>query len=508
VINTTAQNTLKNSVYNFIGFLLPIFILVIFTPIIISKLGVKEYGIFIFLNTVLTFLGLLDLGVGTATNKHVIEYYSTNHIDKLKKLLYSMNSVYLVMAFVYLFICVVIGLTMQRFFVRPGMEANYFILFLIIGLTGFVVAFFANSNNSLVAIQRYDLHLKISSVFLLLSNISMLILATLGYKLVPILLAQFIITSLGSLTYFFVTKKVFTPLKLRYAWDKVELIKNYKFALPVAFNNLASSSLVHFDKLLIPIFLGSAPLAYYSVPGSIATKISSISGTFSSLLFPITVNLQALNDKEKINRVYIRSVRLITILSSAIALSIILTADKILLYWLDQNFAKQSATVLILLVLTNFILAIFSPLSNLLMAINRMKFLTIGSFVMAAINVITLFIFLPRYGINGAALSYLISVLFIFFMFHYAEKKYFNITGNIHLKLLFKIVLTTIPFFAVVRFLLYPLITNFLSLVIIGPICVLLFLLLYKMFGFFEEEDWDDFKFSFMKLLVKLKLSV
>jgi O-antigen/teichoic acid export membrane protein len=386
------------------------------------------------------------------------------------------------------------------------MEADYFLLFLILGFTGFVGALFANFNNSLIAIQRYDLQLKISTTFLLLSNGSMLILAILGYKLVPILLTQFFIALLSALSYFFITGKIFLPLKLKYAWDKMELIKNYKFALPVAFNNLASSSLVHFDKLLVPIFYGSTALTYYSVPGSIATKISSISGTFSSLLFPITVNLQALNDTDKIKRVYIRSVRLITLLSAAIALSIIFTADKILLYWLNESFVKQSAVVLILLVLTNFVLALFSPLSNLLMAMNKMKFLTTGSLIMAGINIVTLFIFLPRYGINGAALSYLISVLFIFFMFHFSEKRYFDIKGNIHLKLFFKIILTTIPFFVIVRFLFYPLITSFLTLALVGPICVLLFLLLYKIFGFMEDEDWNDFRISFIKSLVKLKL--
>ncbi|MEI6835555.1 MAG: polysaccharide biosynthesis C-terminal domain-containing protein [Candidatus Falkowbacteria bacterium] len=506
MINTTAQNTIKNSIYNFIGFLLPILILVIFTPIIISKLGVRDYGIFIFLNTVLTFLGLLDLGIGTATNKHVIEYYSTNQTDRLKKLLYSMNSIYLIMAFVYLFVCITIGLVMQKFFVKPGTETDYFILFLILGLTGFVGAFFANFNNSIIAMQRYDIYLKISSIFLLLSNISMLVLASLGYKLVPILAVQLFLSLFSGLSFFFIAKKVLSSLKLKYAWDKIELIKNYKFALPVAFNNLASSSLVHFDKLLVPMFYGSAALTYYSVPGSVATKISTISGTFSSLLFPITVNLQALNDTEKIKRVYIRSVRLITILSSAIALSIIFTADKILLYWLNDSFVKQSAVVLILLVLTNFVLALFSPLSNLLMAMNKMRFLTTGSVIMALINIITLFIFLPKYGINGAALSYLISVLFVFYMFHFAEKKYFSIKENIHLKLLIKIILTTIPFFVITRFLLYPLITSFVTLALVGPTCVLLFLLLYKVLGFVEIEDWRDFLLSFRNILVKLKL--
>ncbi|MEI8337953.1 MAG: polysaccharide biosynthesis C-terminal domain-containing protein [bacterium] len=501
MIDTTAQNALKNSTYNLIGFLLPILVLVIFTPIIISHLGVKEYGIYIFLNTILTFLGLLDLGIGVATSKHVIEYYSTNQGTKLKKLLNSMNSIYLIQAFIYLFVCIGIGIVLQIFFIKPTTQENYLVLLLIIGLTGFIGAFFSNFVNSLITIQRYDLNLKISATFLLLSNISMLVLAILGYKLTTILIAQLILTTISILTYVIVSRKFFTPLKLKYEWDKTELIKNYKFALPVAFNNLANSSLVHFDKLLIPIFYGGAQLTYYSVPGSIATKISSISGTFSSLLFPITVNLHSLNNIEKIKRVYIRSIRLIAILSSAIALSIIFTADKILRYWLGTSFVEQSTNVLILLVLTNFVLALFSPLSNLLTAMNKMKFLTFGSFTMAIINMITLFILLPRYGINGAALSYLISVLFIFFMFHYSEKKYFNIDEKIHLKLLLKITTTAIPFFIIVKFLLYPLITNFSTLAIIGPFCVLLFLILYKAFGFVEDEDWQDFK-----IFIKTKL--
>jgi len=506
VINTSAQNTIKNSVYNFIGFILPIVILVFFTPIIIRHLGVQEYGIFIFLNTVLTFLGLLDLGIGTATNKHIVEYYSTNQIDRFQKLLHSMNSIYLIMAFVYFFVCVTIGFVMQKFWPNSEIAVNYLVLFTIIGATGFVGTILANFNNALVVLQRYDLYLKISMTFLLLSNIGMLILAMLGYKLAPILLLQFLLAIASTLTYYFAAKKNFSELKLKYDWDKTELIKNYKFALPVAFNNLANSSLVHFDKLLVPIFCGSAQLTYYSVPGSISTKISSISGTFSSLLFPITVNLHALNDQEKIRRVYIRSVRLITILSSAMALSIIFTGDKILLYWLGAGFLQQSLIVLILSVLTNFILAIFSPLSSLLMATNRMKFLTASSFAMAGINIVALFLFLPKYGINGAALAYLISVLFIFFMFNFAERKYFLIKNSGHFKLLLKLTATSIIFFGVVHFLLYPFIINFLTLAIIGPFCVLVFLLLYKLLGFVEAEDWNDFVAVWDKTLVKFNI--
>lgn len=499
-INTTAQNALKNSVYNFIGFLLPIVILVFFTPLIISKLGVKEYGILIFLNTILTFLGLIDLGVGIATNKHLVEYYSTGQIDRLKKLLYSMNSVYFLQGVVYLIISFISGVVLQIFFVKETTQVNYMVLLSIMGATGLIASVFSNFTNSLVAIQRYDLHLKINSFFLLFSNIGILVVVTLGYKLVSILLIQFVTMLLSSFCYYIITRRVFSILQFKYSWNFTEIKTNYRYAIPVAFNNLANSSLVHFDKLLIPVFLGAAPLTYYSVPGSIATKISSISATFSSLLFPIAVNLHALKDSTKMKRVYLRSIRIIALVSFAIAISVILTSDKILLYWLGEDFSKQSFNVLILLTLTNFVLALFSPLSNILTAMNKMKFLTTGSIIMAGINIISLSLLIPRYGINGAALAYLISVLFIFWMFYYSEKTYFDIDTKVHLKLFVKLFITSIPFYFIVKFFVYPTITSLFHLIILGPASVLLFMILYKLLGFVEEEDWRELKILLNKL--------
>lgn len=494
MIDTSAQGALKNSVYKLADFLLPILILVFFTPIIISNLGIKEYGIFIFLNTILTFLGLLDLGISTATDRHIVEYRSTNQIDRLKSLLYSMNSIYLIQATVYLIVCLIIGIIMQNFFIKPTTTENYFVLLSIIGVYGFISSIFTNFANITTSLQRYDINLKIRIGILLTSNISMLVLAVLGYKLVPILISQLIVSVLGVFVYYNTGKKLLPILKLKYEWNKLELKKNYLFAIPVAFNNVANSSLVHFDKLLIPIFLGGAPLTYYSVPGSIATKISNISATFSSLLFPITVNLHTLNNSEKIGRVYIRSMRLITVLSSAIAIPIILLADKILLYWLGEDFAEKATLVLILLVATNFLLALLSPLSSLLMAMGKMKFLTLSSLSMAILNIIFLILLLPKYGLNGAAWSYLISTLFVIWMFYYSQNKHFNIKKPFWFNLFIKIIITTIPFYLIIKFALYHLVTNFFSLSLIGPVCVLLFMLLYKTFGFLESEDWVDIR--------------
>ena len=244
MINTTAQNALKNSVYNFIGFILPIIVMIFITPIIISKWGVKDYGIYIFLSTITLFLGLLDLGVSVATSKHIIEYYSNHDENKLKKLIYSMNSIYLIMSIIFFLVCVAIGFIIQIFFIeRVGLGNNNFpLIFFILGSTVFIGTIFSNFGNILVTMQRYDLQLKISMFLILLSNIGMLILVLLGYGLIPVLLFNLFVMLLSNIIYFISARKVFPIMQLKYAWKTEEILKNYKFGISVAFNNLANSS--------------------------------------------------------------------------------------------------------------------------------------------------------------------------------------------------------------------------------------------------------------------------
>lgn len=504
-IDTTAQGMLKNSIYNFIGYFVPIVVLVVFIPIIIQHLGVKQYGVYIFLNTTLTFLGLLELGAGTATNKHLIEYYSTGQKDKLKNLLYSMNSAYLIQGLCYIFTCLVLGFILQNFFFQ-GDGISYFKLFTIVGATGFVTTLFANFLNTTVALQRYRLHVSISTIFLIVSNTSMLVLAVLGYGLQTILIFQFFVSTLSALTYYFFIRKIFPILKFKYRWSRQELKKNYGFGLKLALNNIANSSLVHFDKLIIPFFLGSSALTYYSVPAAVPNKISSLSKTFSSLLFPIVVDLNAQNNTEKIERIYIRSVRLLTILSVSISLPIILFADKILFYWLDQTFVEQSFFVLIFLVLTNLIMAIYTPLFEILTAIGKVGFVAKGSIAMLVINLIALFILLPKFGINGAAMAYLLSVLFVFWMFGYAEKKYIlQKNKSYYGKLLLKIASVSALTYFIIKGILYDRVDSIYILAIAFIICWILFIFLYYILGFAEKEDIADVKLFYKKMTLILK---
>lgn len=130
------------------------------------------------------------------------------------------------------------------------------------------------------------------------------------------------------------------------------------------------------------------------------------------------------------------------------------------------------------------------------MGLGKSKLAAFASIVMFILNMVFLFILLPLYKIKGAAVAYFLSVLFVpvivvIFEIKYLEKKDFiSFYGKLFIKHLF----TATAFGLVCRYLLLPLVTKIVALVFIGPLAVLLYLIIYKILGFMENEDWLVFK--------------
>ena len=213
-------------------------------------------------------------------------------------------------------------------------------------------------------------------------------------------------------------------------------------------------------------------------------------------------NLNGLQDTERIKHIYIRVFNLITVISFAITVSIIMFSDKILLYWLNADFADKSTGVLVILAITYYFLSLSGILNSFLLGLGKTNFLFKSSVTMAIINIVSLFYLLPKFGIMGAAWAYLISVLPVIYMFFYSEKKFFNLSnrGAYYLKLYSKLFIVSIFFIFIIKYLLKPLVSSLTSVIIIGPLSVVLFLIIYRLFAFYEKKDLEVIN-NFLKML-------
>ena len=500
--------TFKNISYNMVGYIWPMFFSLFVTPIIIFRLGIKNYGIYLFVNAIVSLFGLLDLGIGTAVIKHMSHYYGKRDDHAITRLTTSANSLFLLIGILGFIAGLAIAYLGPEFL--PSQFAayrQYSILFVLGGLI-FLVSSATNTYNTIfTAIQRFDISNKIGVLSVTFSSLSILAVVVAGGSLRSIFIVQLLLTTVFAIVTVWQAKKILPQATLRLGWNGAEIKHCYQFGIITFINNIASVALASLDRLIIPFYVGPSNLTYYSVAGNVTGKIPGIANTLSSTMFPTTSELDGANSISRIEILYVRSFRLITIMAAALCITSIAFAYKILLLWLNADFASHAAGIIVILAFTNFILALFGPLSSFLLGLGKLKFLTTMSIVMGLLNAVLLVVLLPRYGIVGAAWAYLISVLPVIYAFYYTEKKYLTLSNRRHYytKKFLGTLATSAIVWVIATYLLSPFVVNLATLLLMGAATAIIYLILYKTFGFFEQEDWSDIERFYFQILKKLR---
>ncbi|MDE1975479.1 MAG: polysaccharide biosynthesis C-terminal domain-containing protein [Patescibacteria group bacterium] len=501
-MDNIVHRTLSNAAWGFISYVWPICFAIFITPIVVSAMGIHVYGIYVFINTILSFLGLLEFGLSTAISKYLAQYIGAQDNDKIRILSGTAMTIFTVIGLIGGSIFMIGAILTHTLPVLQNYSQYS------IGLISAGILFLLSAINSLYSIaftslQRIDTGSKVGMVFMTVQQISILGLILTGYTINAIFFVLAIIAFFSLLISRRITTRMLPELRVSLSWNLEEFQKYYKFGIITFFNNIATVSLTYLDRLFIPFFLGPSSLTYYSLPGNVTTRIPGISNSLSAILFPMSSSLSGSGDLEMLKRLYVRSFRLITVVSAAVSVTVISFAYDILAFWISPDLARTSEYVLVILAMTNFILALGGPLSNFLLGLGKLRFLTVSSIVMALINLVSLLILLPIAGINGAAWAYLVSVLPIAFMFFYTEKHYLALSERrrYYKRTILGNILVGGTVFIVAHYALRYIIHDLFSLLAMGALSGILYIALYWASGFFEQEDVASMKQFFKKIL-------
>ena len=75
-METVGKKIIRNTVYNSVGRIWQMLILLLLTPYILHKLGVEVFAVWSLVFVVANYLGLLDFGIRTAFAKYIAEYHT------------------------------------------------------------------------------------------------------------------------------------------------------------------------------------------------------------------------------------------------------------------------------------------------------------------------------------------------------------------------------------------------------------------------------------------------
>jgi O-antigen/teichoic acid export membrane protein len=111
------------------------------------------------------------------------------------------------------------------------------------------------------------------------------------------------------------------------------------------------------------------------VPGNVALKTPGVTNSLAGMFFPMASSFTGSGDVEKLKKIYVRALRNLAVVAAAITVSIILFANKILFFWLGNDFAEHGTKILIILAVTYYIISLYQPIQALLQGMGKLKFL-------------------------------------------------------------------------------------------------------------------------------------
>jgi len=408
-VHYTARLLARNTVFNLMGYILPMAVALVAIPYLIKGLGIERFGVLTLAWMVLIYFNLFDMGIGRATTKFVAEYMAIGKSEKIVSLVGI--SLLLLSTFGILGGGILAILTpwlinsvlnIPAYLVNESLNA-FWLLSLSIPFSLMI----SGTRGVLEAQQRFALinAIKIpaySATFVL--PLLVLPFTSSLYPIVAVLVAS---RCLVLILYLYFSMKSL-PKLTSFSMPSSHIVKSLlKYGGWLTISNVISPVMVFMDRILIGAVLTMSAVTFYVTPYELITKLTIIAGSLMGVMFPVFSSYA----KVEINQLHIlfhRSTKYLFLIITPIIMSIIVFSEQFLDLWLGPEFAVESTRVLQLLAIGVLINSMAHVPYGTIQALGHPDWTAKLHLIELPIYLVLLWFLTKSYGITGTAIAWIL----------------------------------------------------------------------------------------------------
>ena len=393
-----------------LGFLVSL----IYTPILLRLLGQSEYGLYNLVSSVVSYLGVLNFGFGSA----YVRYYSRYKVNEEKDEIATLNGMFLIVFSLLGLIAVIAGFMLAQYTnvifgeeltAVESIKAKHLMYILVINL-GFSFPSIVFTSY-ITANERFTFHKIIQLIKTATSPFITLPALLLGFESVGVAISTSILNLVIEIIY---AVYCFNKLEMRFSFKNMEpgLLKEMSvFSFYIFINLVVDQINWNVDKFLIGRFQGTVGVAVYSVASTLNNYYSQISTAISNVFIPRVHIMVAENDDDSVlTQLFTRIGRIQFAILALIMSGYIFFGKPFILKWAGSGY-QDSYYVGLLLLLPVTIPLIQNIGIEIQRAKNMHQFRSILYMFMALGNLLLSIPLTRKYGPVGAAAGTAISLL-------------------------------------------------------------------------------------------------
>ncbi len=403
-------------VLSYIAMVFEVLSTLLLTPFIIRTLGDAEYGVYRLSATVISYLLLLDLGVGNAVIRYISKYRANNDKEACENFLGVSTIYYLIIALIALVIGFVLVLSFSNLFAtgltETELQLGKTLLFFTM-INAVITLGTSGYSNVIIAFEKFAFS-KGSSILSIILKIVFSFLAlhfglgSLGIVLVHLGLTT-LFRSINVLYVLFVLK-----LKPKLKKGQTGYIKEViLYSTWILFQTIASQINSSVDSVLLGTLIKESAIliAIYSIGTQVVQYFKTIASSFTGVLMPGIVKLvEDGANSDKLCDEMIRIGRIIFMMLSLIFICFVFYGNQFVYLWSGDGHEESFIVATILMFAYMFVWTI-SIGTQILWAKNKHKEQAIMKLTVVLINIILTVFLIKWKPILGATIGTFISLM-------------------------------------------------------------------------------------------------
>lgn len=403
------MNQLKaGAILNYIVIFLNILVGLLYTPYMLRMMGQSEFGLYSLVASVISYLTILDLGLGNA----VIRYTAKFRTEGKQEEQYEMFGMFFVLYLIIGVVAVVLGLglyfNVENMFGKSMTSieierAKIMMLILVFNLAfTFPMSIFGSI---MTAYERFVFPRILNIIRIVLNTVIMIVLLHLGYRAIAMVVVQTIFNVLTLIiNYFYCKYNIKIKLYFRrFKWGFLKEVAVYSFwiLLNVIMDKIYWST----GQFVLGAISGTIAVSVFAIAIQLEGMYMTFSTAISSVFLPKITGMVTLNDNHKqISDLFIRTGRIQNIIMLGILTGFAVFGKHFIVLWAGEDYVNAYYMTLA------FFIALYVPLIQnigitILQARNQMKFRSVLYIIIASFALVAEIVFSKIWGGIGCALA-------------------------------------------------------------------------------------------------------
>lgn len=376
----------------------------LYTPYMLRMLGQSEYGLYALIASVISYLTVLDLGLGNAIVRYTAKFRAEGKVNEQ----YGMFGMFLVLYSIIGLLALLLGvglyINVDTLFgnTMTPIELERARIMMAILVLNLVVTFPMSIFGSIItAYERFVFPKVISILSISLNTITMICLLHMGYKAVAMVEVNTVFNVLTLITNYVYCRK---KLKIRilfghFEWGFLKEVAIYSFwiFLNVIMDRIYWST----GQFVLGAIVGTTAVAIFAVGIQLHSMYMLMSSAISSVFLPkVTRMVVQGNNAKEVSDLFIKTGRIQNIVVGGVLLGFILFGKSFIILWAGPDYELSYVVTLM------FFSCLYVPLIQslgvtILQARNQMYFRSILYVCLAVMSLVFQMLMTRFWGIVG-----------------------------------------------------------------------------------------------------------